>query len=290
MPDPIKIKLDTAKYAAPTLEDIQAAKQFILQRDEAARTLVARIDELLDDAIERIAEICYKYNVDPELLYFSSAFNEEMMDEIAEVMDELEEAILALIYEYATRGSNNRKTIAAITAWMATLGRMNRNLEDTLQGYLLKTMKDWEAALAALMTAKAPLANAVTKMKAYKHTIYTMEEVITAFKHAEDFTATYIRSRGVQKGAVGISNNGSTNVTSMAATTLQMAWMRSQVTDFDEDGVVGIYILRGSNYNCDICDAVTGFYQIKDAYGILPVHPHCCCYEVPIYKNELQNI
>jgi hypothetical protein len=290
MADSIKINLDTSLYIAPTLEDIYAAKQFILQRGETARVLVSRIDELLDDAIEKITEICYKYNVDPELLYFSSAFNEQMMDEIAEVMDELENAILDLIYEYATRATNNRTRMIALANWMALLGRGNRNLRDTLEDYLYKFLKDLEAAIAALRYADVDVAAATTKIKTYKHTIYTMPEMLAAFKHAEDFTATYVRNRGVQKGGAGLSNNGSTNVTNMASTTLQMAWMRSMMMDYDENGVAGVYILRGSNYPCEICDAVVGLHMIKDAYSILPVHPHCCCYAVPIYKKDIQNL
>lgn len=287
MADSINIKLDTAKYVAPTLDDINAAKQFILRREDMACVLVSRIDELLDDAIERITEICYKYNVNPELLYFSSAFNEDMMDEIAEVMDELEEAILDLIYEYSTRVTNNRTRMIALANWMALLGRGNRNLRDTLEDYLYKFLKDLEAAIAALRYANVDVAAATTKIKTYKHTIYTMPEIISAFKHAEDFTATYIRSRGVQKGGAGLSNNGSTNVTNMGATTLQMTWMRSQAMDFKENGVAGYYQLRGSTFPCEICDDETGFHPgIADIFVKPFPHPHCKCYRIPIYPKQ----
>lgn len=279
----VVIKLDTKKYQAPSQQDIEAAKQFILQREENARMLEDKIDELLADAAEKIVIICYRYDVDPQKLYIASGFNEQMMNEIAEVMDELEEEILALMQEYATRSTKDRDRINALLLWMASLGRGNRNLRDTLEGYLYKFMKDLEAAIAALRFADATMADAVTKVKTNLHTIYTMPEVMAAFKNASEFAATYIQSRGVQKGGVGLSNNGSTNVTNMARLTLQMVWMRSRRLEMEEDGAAGFYVLRGSNYPCDYCDSKVGFHPMTDIDYFPPFHGHCCCYVVPIF-------
>lgn len=279
----VVIKLDTKKYQAPSQQDIDAAKQFILQREENARMLEDKIDELLADAAEKIVIICYRYDVDPQKLYIASGFNEQMMNEIAEVMDELEEEILALMQEYATRSTKDRGRINALLLWMASLGRGNRNLRDTLEGYLYKFMKDLEAAIAALRFADATMADAVTKVKTNLHTIYTMPEVMAAFKNASEFAATYIQSRGVQKGGVGLSNNGSTNVTNMARLTLQMVWMRSRRLEMEEDGAAGFYVLRGSNYPCDYCDSKVGFHPMTDIDYFPPFHGHCCCYVVPIF-------
>jgi len=279
----VVIKLDTKKYQAPSQQDIDAAKQFILQREENARMLEDKIDELLADAAEKIVIICYRYDVDPQKLYIASGFNEQMMNEIAEVMDELEEEILALMQEYATRSTKDRDRINALLLWMASLGRGNRNLRDTLDGYLYKFMKDLEAAIAALRFADATMADAVTKVKTNLHTIYTMPEVMAAFKNASEFAATYIQSRGVQKGGVGLSNNGSTNVTNMARLTLQMVWMRSRRLEMEEDGAAGFYVLRGSNYPCDYCDSKVGFHPMTDIDYFPPFHGHCCCYVVPIF-------
>ena len=279
----VVIKLDTKKYQAPSQQDIDAAKQFILQREENARMLEDKIDELLADAAEKIVIICYRYDVDPQKLYIASGFNEQMMNEIAEVMDELEEEILTMMQEYATRSTKDRDRINALLLWMASLGRGNRNLRDTLEGYLYKFMKDLEAAIAALRFADATMADAVTKVKTNLHTIYTMPEVMAAFKNASEFAATYIQSRGVQKGGVGLSNNGSTNVTNMARLTLQMVWMRSRRLEMEEDGAAGFYVLRGSNYPCDYCDSKVGFHPMTDIDYFPPFHGHCCCYVVPIF-------
>ncbi len=284
MAQPIKIKLDTSKYKAPADDEIAAAKRFINLREEYAGVLGERIDEVLRDGAARIVEICYRYDVDPKLLYFSSAFNADMMGEIADVMDDIEQTILNLIYEYSTRVTDDRDKMSALAAWTALLGKGGRNLRDTLDGYLYKTMKDWEAAIAALRYAGRTAADATTRVMTHLHSIYTIPEVTAAFKRAEEF-ATYIRSRGVQYGAVGISNNGSTNVVNMGKITLQLAWRHQQQEDFNEEGAEGYVVLRGSGYDCDQCDEnANRFHPITDLDGWPPLHSHCCCVAVPVHN------
>ena len=287
MAQPINIKLDTSRYKRPTVEDVNAAKEFVLQRGEYGRLLVAEIDELLEDAAQEIVSICYRYDFEPKNLYFGVGFNEQMMDEISAVMDELEEKILALIDRYCAVVVRNKaaEKRTALLAWLSTLGHGNRNLRDTLDDYLYKFMKDLEASVAALKYTGADLPKAITRIKAHLHSIYTMPEMQSAFKRATDFTATYVRSRGVQQGGVGLSNNGSTNVTNMARTTLDMAWMRQYRFDMAEKGAAGYYVSRGSSYPCALCDSMTGFHPMTDIDGFPPYHPHCCCFVIPIQQK-----
>ena len=287
MAQPIKIKLDTSKYKTPTQEDIAAAKRFINLREEYAGVLGERIDAIIADGAERIVTICYQYNADPKTLYFSSAFNSDMMSEISEVMDDIEDRILSLIYEYSTRVTDDMDRISILAAWMALLGKDSNNLQGTLDNYLYKMMKDLEAAIAALRYHGVPLADAINIVKSHLHSIYTIPQVVATFKRWQEFAATYIRSRGIQYGAVGISNNGSTNVVNMARITLQLTWKHNQQLDFEEDDTIaGYVVLRGSNYNCDPCDENATFHPIDDTDGYPPVHPHCLCFAVPIHSKE----
>ena len=287
MAQAIKIKLDTGRYATPTADDIKDAKQYILNRESTAKDLKELADGLLEDAAERIVTICYKYNVSPGNFTISEEYNPEMMAEIEAVMDELEEAILELMDEHAAKATDNEQHKALIIAWIATLGRGNRNLKDTLETYMAKFLKDIEAAVAALRFMGASQSEAITKIKTYLHHIYDMPEVRTAIRNRNNILATFIRLGGVWQGAVGLSNNGSTNITRMLEITLQMAWMREQALDFQEKGAAGYYQLRGSTYNCDACDEAVGFHEgTEDIMQAPLVHPHCCCYRIPIYFNN----
>lgn len=288
MASTIKIRIDGTRYRIPKDEDIRKAKDFVLQRNETARALASRIDEVLDDMAERIVTICWRYDVDPESFTISSDYNSDMMAEISDVMDEAEELIMNFIYEYSTRVTKDKDRIALLSAWMATLGRGNKNLQDTLDGYLFKTMKDYEAAIAALRAAGVTMAEAVNLVKMFKHQIYSMPAILEAFRHNRDFAAQYIQTLGVQAGAVGISNCGATNVTNMAKTTLQMVWMRSLGMDYEADGAVGYICFRGSDFPCQKCDDVCGYvHDIKEGM-CLPVHPGCCCAAFPIYAIDVQ--
>lgn len=282
----MQIKLDTDKYRMPTEDDIAAAKEYILQREEYAGILGDRIDEIIAAAAERVVIICYRYNVDPKLLYISTAFNADMMAEIAVVMDELEAAILRLMLEYSTRVTLNSARAMRLAEWMYSLGKGDRNLQDTLYGYMYKMMKDWEAAIAAMRYAGLDAAKASTRIKTYLHQIYNMPEVRSAFKRWQEFAATYIRSRGVQYGAVGISNNGSTNVVNMAKNTLQLVWKHNQQLDFEEEGIAGFIVERGSGYLCDFCDSYCGWHTLDELDALPPRHPNCCCYAIPIYNKD----
>ncbi len=296
----VRITLNTSLYKSPTQEDLDAAKKYILRRNEYATLLGNSVDECLLNTAQQIVTICYKYDVDPKKFFIGSDYNKKMMDEISQVMDEAEEEILSFIYDYSTEsvqetatalGDSSSRKKELLAAWIATLGRKNRNLQDTLDGYLFKTMKDVEAAVAALRNAGIALADAVTKVKSNLHSIYTMPEVAAAFKESDDFNATYIRSRGVEQGAVGLSNSGATNVVNMAKITLQMAWMREQGIEFDESGAAGYYQLRGSSYPCDICDAEVGFHKgLEELYTKPYPHPHCCCYRIPIFALETEGV
>lgn len=289
MASSIKLKINSERYTTPNAEDIQDAKEFVLLREETGLLLQGQIDNMLEEAAERIVIICYAYGVDPKRLLFSSSFNEEMMMEIGDVMNELEEEIMDLMLDYSTRVTTDKDRINALLLWLSTLGRGDRNLQETLEGYMYKMMQDWNAAIAAMMYMGVKEKEAVTKIKTYLHDIYQMPEVMTVIRSRRtEFAATYIYYGGVQKGAVGISNNGSTNVTNLAKRTLQMAWMRSQAMDFKEDGASGYYQLRGSTYNCDICDDEVGFHPNIDEILTKPYpHPGCCCYRVPIYGKDV---
>lgn len=287
MSAPIKIRLDTSKYRTPTEEDVRAAKQYILQREACAAQLRENIDGLLTDAATNIVEICYRYGVDPKRFTISSEYNADMMDEISTVMDELEEDILSLIEDYSLQPVEDSRQRYILLLWLLALGKGGRDLRGTLENYLYKFMKDMEAAIAALRYMGRSQKEAAQEIEKFLHDIYGMPEVLTAIRHRGDFAATYIYFGGVQSGAVGISDNGSTNVTDMGTITVQMAWMKEEEEDFEQKGAIGYYQLRGSDFYCPACDEEVGFHLGLDGINEKPyIHPHCKCYRIPIYRKE----
>ena len=291
----ITINLDTSKYRLPTQEEIDDAKKFILKRGDAASSLESLIDNILVEAAGEIARICLKYNIPAK--DFTMSANKQMFSEVESVMDRIDEEIMSLIQGYSTKVANDKNRKKLLAAYIASLGRGNNNLQDTLDGYLYRYLYDLEAIIASMKlsmenNAKLSSATIVAKIKSSQHSIYTTPEVRSAMsaKNLAMMQATYIRthgnhsSDGVPLSSIGVSNSNANNVENMAKTTLAMAWMKNLAIEFQEDNeIVGFWVARGSSYDCKICNSQVGFHSKDDLAGLPLYHSHCCCVAIPIY-------
>lgn len=267
--------------------DVREAKSYILRRESTAAALSSLIDALLKDAAEEITRICYLHGIEPARFTITSRYDEKMFDEVCKVLDNLEDEIMDLLLDYATRCTKDEEQKKKLLPWILLLGRGRRNLKQTLEGRIKMFVKDVEAMIASMALANVGMQKAIDKIRSNIHSVYVTPEVKRAFDKSVKTSSTNIRNRGVKHGNVGSSNSEANNILRFAEITLQMAWMRNQLIDFKEHGAVGYYQFRGSNYNCDICDDATGFYPDIDEMLTKPlVHYHCLCYRVPVYDNN----
>lgn len=282
----IKIQLEDI-YEPVTQAQINDAKRFVLRREDTATALGSLIDSLLSDAAEKIARICLRYGVDPEKFVISSKYNEKMMDEVADVMNALEEEILDYICDYSTRCANDQENKGLILLFILSLGRDNMNLKETLERRLRFFLKDIEAMIAVSALTKLHQAKAITLIKSYLHTVYQMPGMTAAFANASKFKAENIRNRGVKHGNIGNSNSEANNIVRFGKMTLQMGWMHYKQKEYEDAGAAGYYVLRGSDYPCDLCERNKGFHTIDDKEGFPPVHGNCVCYAVPVFEKDI---
>lgn len=289
MAETIKIQLSD-NFESVTKEDVQAAKNFVLRRESAARGIASLVDGLLEDAAEKITLICYRYGIDPKNFQLSAAYNEEIFKEVAAVMDELEEEILDLTADYSTRCTKDKDKKQALFLWMLTLGKGGKAYKATIEDRLRSFMKDLEAMIAVAKLTKLDATKAVTRIKGYLHTVYQMPGMQQAFKDASTFKAVNIRNRGVKKGNRGSSNSEANNIGRMVKTTVQMTWMRYHHQLAEENGAVGFWVGRGSTYPCSLCDSMVGFHQIGDTQAYPPFHASCCCWAVPVYERDINEL
>lgn len=274
-------------YAEPTLDDVKKAKNYVLKRESAARSLSSLIDALMKDAAAEITKLCFKYNISPKDFQIASSYNKELFEQVAEILDNLEEEILDLVLDYSTKCAKDEDRKSTLWAWILLLGRDNKNLRQTLETRLRAFSRDIEAMIVATKLAKYDVNKAVTRIKSNLHTVYVMPEMKPAFANASLFKAENIRSKGVKHGYFGNSNSESNNIDRFAVTTLLMAWMRNLWTEYTENGAKGYFVLRGSNYPCDLCDSRRGFHLIDDTESFPPQHPSCVCYAIPLYLKEV---
>ena len=282
MAEQIKISLPDI-YEPITEEMIADAKEWTLQRNENANYLSLLVAALLREAIQQLTEIAYKYNCKPEQFQFSQ--DEKLREEVANTMDELEDSIMEVVENYSLNESTDKKRHTTLLPWLFALSsKGTTDLRSTLHARLTQFLFDTEAQIAAMKLADYSQTKAVTRCLSTMHSVYTAPEVLAAFKRAS--AAMYIRTNGVHEGNRGLSSSGANNVESFAYQTAALAWARSHYLQNQEDGAAGFYVLRGSNFLCDICDSYVGFHKMEEKDAVPPYHSHCCCFVV--YVNEKQ--
>ena len=220
----------------------------------------------------------------------SPNYNEKMFEEIGQVLDELEEEILDLTTSYATKCTEDKDKKPLLLLWVLALGKNNQGLRKTLENRLWMFSRDLEAMIVAAKTANMDATKAVTVIKGYLHTVFQMPGMTAAFKNATLYKATYIRSKGVKYGNQGNSNSEANNIGRFAKQTVQLGWMHFRYEMEKEQGAVGFWVGRGSSYPCQLCDSYTGFHQIDDIDAYPPRHGSCCCWAVPIFEKDINDL
>lgn len=283
------IKIQLADFYEPvTEEQVQRAKNYVLRRDSAARGLSSLIDALLQDAAVKITSICYRYNINPTLFELSYKYNEKMFEEVAAVMDELEEDILDLVSVYSTKCTKDKEKKNALFLWILTLGRGGKALKATLETRLRAFMGDLEAMIVAAKVARLNTSQAANIIKNNLHNVYQIAIMKNVFRQANMYKAKNIRTKGIKHGNVGNSNSEANNIVRFAKTTLQMAWMRQMRQNYEDEGAEGFYVMRGSTYPCDYCQSYVGFHQIDDAEAFPPRHANCACFAIPVFQKTIE--
>lgn len=270
-------------YQPVTEEQVRTGKNFVLRRESAANGLASLVDGLMSDAAANMVQIAYRYGVKPEEFQISPQYNEAMFNEMADVLNELEDEILDLILAYSTKCTKDEDKKLWLLPWILALGKNGKGLRSSLQDRLWVFSRDVEAMIAAAKTAKFDASRAVSVIKSNLHTVYQMPGMAAAFAHSSLYKAHYIRTRGVKKGNRGSSNSEANNIIRFAKMTVQMSWMHYHQELYKEQGAAGYICLRGSLFDCQICDDVCNVFYPIDHPMPLPVHANCCCYAVPVF-------
>lgn len=285
MADAINIQLLDI-YQVPTDADIRTGKNYVLRREAAANALASLVDELLEEAAEKITALCYKYNVDPNTFTISYTYNQKLFEEISEILDRLEDEILDLMLEYSMMCTESEKRRHIILPWILALGAGGKTLKAILDNRLWMFSRDLEAMIVAARLAKFNETKAISLIRSFLHTAYAMPGMANAFKKSQSVQATYVRSKGVKPGNVGSSNSEANNIERLAKTTVQKSWMRNQWEGYREEGADGFMVFRGSNFDCPLCDSYCNvFHPIDDWASYPPFHPSCACWTLPIYAK-----
>lgn len=284
MANDIKIQLPDI-YQPIKEDDIRKSKKWTLLREENATYLSGLIESILKETIQSLTIIAYKYNCKPEEWQFAQ--NKDLREEVANVMNDAEDEIMALVEEYSLNETKDKNRRSTLLPWLLALkSKGTKDLQSTLHARLRQFLFDTEAQIAAMKLAGYAQSKAGNRAVSTMHSVYTSPEMQAAFK--KQSAAMYIQSKGVHHGNVGLSSSGAVNVEDFGEQTATIAWMKSRLMQFQEDGAAGYYQLRGSTYPCSLCDDEVGLHIgdiINDPYP----HHHCVCYRVPVFEKQKDN-
>ena len=293
----LTIKLDTSKYKTPSQEELDAAKQYVVRTNNAANAMREIAEDEITDTAAELVKIADKYNIDPQRFAFDSDVSEPMMDEVAAVMDNLEDSLMRHLEDYTTKPTTNDGSHALIWAFVLALGHRNMGMRQTLHQYLWRTLRQTEALIAAGKTLKLPQQQIISNVRSDLANMRgsRMFNAIQSYRHL--FDAQFIRNGGMATysdgtpNAQGVPTSGLTAILNTLGGAVTQAWRYAEQQEMQQNGAIGYWQFRGSDYPCDSCDEETGFHELGDReYDPYP-HPHCMCGRIPIYKKqELDNM
>jgi hypothetical protein len=249
----------------PKQSDIQAAKEYILKRLDAERSMVYNLEKAMQSAAEQICKICYSYGYNPQT--FSFSFNRKMMAEIDAVIETLYNLILEDFEELALAANEDDADYILALILGAEYGE---TYQDRLTDYLAKFKHELEVLIGAGLFLGLSLSVVAKSISNNLRKPYN--NPVLADGIAEEVTY----GRGKTKSMF-------TAISTLSRYGIAKAWMREWEKGWsNKDGIIGYIVERGSSYPCDLCDENTGFHPVDEGTG-LPVHPNCCCFAVPVF-------
>lgn len=243
----------------PSEKDIQTAKRFLIKRLDAELSMTRNLERLFRDAAIRIVRVCYKYNTTPNRLEVNSTIRREVERIIEELRERITDDYLTLCSAAADKDEDEGPLL---------LFALDSGFADSLTEYLQNFTKEMELLVGAglfLGLSAATVGNSIAvHLRKPWHNPDLAEAVNTPL--------TYGRGR---------TNSMFTAVDKLTKFGIEKTWMRSWYNSNPD--VEGYWVMRGSSYPCEICDAQVGWHPGE--YELPPYHLSCCCIAVPIKSN-----
>ena len=103
---------------------------------------------------------------------------------------------------------------------------------------------------------------------------------------------SYLETTSHQFGK-GVAANPAKGMGFIGKDFIYLAYTDKMLKGFLEKGAVGYQVYRGSRYDCEVCDEICFENGARKTYSFtdtipIPSHPHCVCYVVPVYPDDLR--
>lgn len=293
----ITLKIDMEKFRPPTQEELDEAKRYVVRRSEAANALREVAEREVLDAAEAVTQVAMRYDIDPRRFSFDSSVDADMMDEVGAIMDELEESLLRRVEDYCTAPANNDSGLKYLLwGFVLALGHRNMGLRETIHEYLWRTLRQTEALIVAAKVEGLSQIQTTALIRSSLSNFNGSRAYQQLMRYRHLYDAQYVNNGGKATFSDGTPNVQGVPVSGIAALlnvlkgAVDMAWTYAQALEMEQNGAIGYWQARGSDYPCDACDEEVGFHELGDMeYDEYP-HYNCLCIRIPIYnKEEINN-
>lgn len=248
----------------PTETDIQKAKQYLLERLDAERSMLYHLERLMRKAAEDIVALLYAKGISVDTLKYNR-LQKQVEESINEIILNLQESIADIFETLAIADhEENRNTILPFI-----LGENHgANFDERLTDYVGKYKNELLLLVGAgllLGIGKSALAKSIGDNLRQPYANPMLKDGI-------EESISYGRGR---------TNSMFTAIGNLTRFGIAEAWMKNQYINNRKDGCIGWLVQRGSHFPCELCDSKVGFHA--DESDLPLYHSHCCCYAVPIY-------
>lgn len=260
----------------------QVVNQMILADSDLRRIIKRDIGELIDESL--------KYSNLDKSFQFSA--NPQLEKAVNEILDKLKNDLFNIIYLRAEnvdkvahekegkKRENNALLLAFLTATIA-----DKTLEMRIADYVGQIRIEVEAFVAAGFFKGL---NRYQILDAYLSNIkkpYIAPILVEAFREG-GYKAERIASKGITFGT-GKYVAAFNNLKRLEQDTIfkTYAHIEQSIWGLNSD-YIGYYTIRGSTFQCGICDSEVGVFKPKTV-SYLGYHSKCCCIPIPVYKGDL---
>ena len=239
----------------PNSSDILEAKEYIRKRLDAELAMEHYLDRQLLKAAREIVSLAYSYNIPPT--QFSFDYDMVLSFKVSQIIAKLK----TLIEEYDIMLALSTPKMEEETLTEHIFREIDGiTYSQRLNTYTNKFKSELESFISAGLIAGLSSSGLTNEIK-------------KTYKHPKQGSIISDKVKGFSSYS---------RLLLLARHTIADAWMYADGEWMRKNGAVGYMVYRGSSYPCSVCDMTVGYHPINDY--VLPVHPNCMCYAVPVYK------
>jgi hypothetical protein len=271
----------------PSIQDIDNAKIYAKRKIYNINVLSDKIKKEYIKSFSKILLLVYQQGYSPSFFQFEKymGLNNQVDNEInllsLKLYKLIEDASIDIVRLSKEKNRQNDD--------IDIIGYINKpyngkDLNMRLGDYCSGSKMEFEGYIAAALILSKPINIVLNDFKANLGNIYASSIIRDAMADKSGRIASkMILNKGISYG-IGKYKNSLNSLIRLGRAIPNYAFGYVDEIYMRQSGAIGYYVLRGSSYPCQACDDVVGFYDLRLNSEVLPVHPNCMCFAVPVYN------